>query len=75
MADFSFAFTEGSFLLLKGPKHLRSVAEDLINNKKKEQNEFINLVVLYSSSFLAGVSNVALLKSTNNFHGILCLQF
>ena len=41
MADFSFAFTEGSFLLLKGPKHLRSVAEDLINNKKKEQNEFI----------------------------------
>ena len=35
MADFSFGFTEGSFLLLNGQKQLRSVAEDLINNKEK----------------------------------------
>ena len=37
MADFSFGFTEGSFLLLKGQKHwrLRSVAEDLISNKQQ----------------------------------------
>ena len=35
MADFSFGFTEGSFLLLKGQKHSRSVAEDLISNKQK----------------------------------------
>ena len=41
MADFSFGFTEGSFLLLKGQKQLRSVAEDLISNKQKELNEFI----------------------------------
>ena len=31
MTDFSFGFTEGSFLLLNGQKHLRSVAEDLIS--------------------------------------------
>ena len=36
MADFSFGLTEGSFLLLNGQKHLRSVAEDLINNKQKK---------------------------------------
>ena len=35
MADFSFGFTEGSFLPLNGQKHLRSVAEDLICNKQK----------------------------------------
>ena len=35
MADFSFGFTEGSFLQLNGQKHLRSVAEDLISNQKK----------------------------------------
>ena len=35
MADFSFGFTEGSFLLSKGQKHLRSAAEDLISNKQK----------------------------------------
>ena len=35
MADFSFGFAEGSFLLLNGQKHLRSVAEDLISNKQK----------------------------------------
>ena len=35
MADFSFGFTEGSFLLLNGQKHLRSVAEDLTSNKQK----------------------------------------
>ena len=35
MADYSFGFTEGSFLLFKGQKHLRSVAEGLISNKQK----------------------------------------
>ena len=35
MANFSFGFTEGSFLLLNGEKHLRSVAEDLVSNKQK----------------------------------------
>ena len=35
MADFSFGFTEGSFLLLNGQKDLRSVTEDLISNKQK----------------------------------------
>ena len=40
MAEFSFGFTEGSFLQLNGQKHLRSVAEDLISNKQKELKEF-----------------------------------
>ena len=35
MAEFSFGFTEGSLLLLKGQKHYRSVAEDLISKSKK----------------------------------------
>ena len=35
MAGFRFGFTEGSFLLLNGQKHLRSVAEDLTSNKQK----------------------------------------
>ena len=35
MTDFSFGFSEGSFLLLNGQKHLRSVPEDLISNKQK----------------------------------------
>ena len=34
MADFSLGFTEGSFLLLNGQKHLRSIVEDLISNKQ-----------------------------------------
>ena len=34
MADFIFGFTEGSFLLLNGQKHLRSVVEDFISNKQ-----------------------------------------
>ena len=34
MADFIFASTEGSFLLLNGQKHFRSVVEDLISNKQ-----------------------------------------
>ena len=34
MAHFIFGFTEGSFLLLHGQKHLRSVVEDLISNKQ-----------------------------------------
>ena len=35
MAEFSFGFTEGSYLQLNGQKHLKSVAEDLIINKQK----------------------------------------
>ena len=35
MAEFSFGFTEGSFLQLDGQKHLSSVAEDLISNNQK----------------------------------------
>ena len=35
MAEFSFGFTEGSFLQLDGQKHLRSAAEDLISNEQK----------------------------------------
>ena len=31
MADFSFGFTGGSFLLLNGQKHSRLVAKDLIS--------------------------------------------
>ena len=38
MADFSFGFTEGSFLLLNRKKHLKSVAEDLIISKKNQTN-------------------------------------
>ena len=34
VAEFSFGFTEGSFLQLSGQKHLRSVEEDLISNKQ-----------------------------------------
>ena len=35
MVEFSFGTAEGSFLLLNGQKHLRSVAENLTNNKQK----------------------------------------
>ena len=35
MAEFSFGFTDGSFLQLNSQKHLRSVAEDLISNEQK----------------------------------------
>ena len=35
VAEFSFGFTEGSFLHLNGQKHLRSVAEYLISNEQK----------------------------------------
>ena len=35
LADISFGFTEGSFLLLNGEKHLMSAAEDLTSNKQK----------------------------------------
>ena len=39
MADLSFGFTEGSFLLLNSQKHLKSVAEDLISDKQKRTNQ------------------------------------
>ena len=35
MGDFSFCFSESSFLLLNGEKHLMSVAEDLTSNNQK----------------------------------------
>ena len=35
MAEFSFGFTEDSFVQLGSQKHLRSVAEDLISNEQK----------------------------------------
>ena len=35
MAEYSFGFTEGSFLQLNGQKHLRSVASDSISKKQK----------------------------------------
>ena len=60
MADFSFGFAEGSFLLLNGQKHLRSVAEDLRSNKQKELNEFIingegtDIIKLLSQYFSTG---------------------
>ena len=42
MPEFSFDFTEGSFLQPNVQKHLRSVAEDLIIRiSEKEPNEFI----------------------------------
>ena len=40
MADFSFGFTEGSFLVLNSQKYFRSVAEDLISKKQKRTNQF-----------------------------------
>ena len=33
MADFSFGFTEGSFLVYTSQKHLRSLAEDSRSNQ------------------------------------------
>ena len=60
MADFSFGFAEGSFLLLNGQKHLRSVAENLRSNKQKELNEFIkngevtDIIKLSSQYFSTG---------------------
>ena len=61
MADFIFIFTEGSFLLLKGQKHLRSVAEVLTSNKKKNKTkEFIkngkgpDIIKLSSQYFSTG---------------------
>ena len=38
MAEFSFGFTEGSFLQLNGQKHLMSVAEDLISKQKRTKH-------------------------------------
>ena len=39
MAEFSFGFTEGSFLQLNGQKHLRSVVEDSISDKQKSDKQ------------------------------------
>ena len=39
VADFSFGSTEGSFSLLNGQKHLRSVPEDFMSNKQKKKKK------------------------------------
>ena len=51
MAEFSFGFTEGSFLQLNGQKDLRSVAEELISNKQKRtiSQQVITLSDFYSA--------------------------
>ena len=60
MTEFSFGFTVGSSLQLDGQKHLRSVAGDLISNKGKELNEFIengegtDIIELSSQYFSTG---------------------
>ena len=42
MTEFSFGFTEDSFLQSNGQKHLKSVAEDVLSNtQKNELKEFI----------------------------------
>ena len=57
---FSFGFTEGSFLLLNGQKHLKSVAEDLISNKQKrteriyQNSEDTSIIKLSSQYFSTG---------------------
>ena len=67
MAEFSFGIPEGSFLLLNGQKHLRSVAENLINNKQKELHEFVkngegtDIIELSSQYFSTGHSFVLFL--------------
>ena len=53
MADFSFGFTERIFLLFNGQKHLRSVAEDLINEFIKN-GEGTNVIKLSSQYFSTG---------------------
>ena len=64
MAEFSFCFTDGSFLQLDGQKPLRSAAEDLIINKQKELNEFIkngegtDIIKLSSQYFSTGYNFV-----------------
>ena len=67
MAGFSFGFTEGSFLQSNGQKHLRSVAEDFIRNRKKELNEFtkngkgIDIIKL-SSQYFSNWRSASILK-------------
>ena len=64
MADFGFVFTEGSFLLLKGQKHLRSVAEDLISNKQQtakriyQKRRSMDIIKLSSEYFSTGHNSV-----------------
>ena len=46
LADFSFGFTEGSFLLLNSQKRSRSVAEDLISNNQKRTKRICQKTLL-----------------------------
>ena len=62
MTDFSFGFTDDSFVLLKGQKHLRSVEEDLISSKQKELKEVIKKgkatdIIKLSSQYFSAVHN------------------
>ena len=45
MADFSFGFTEGSFLLLNGHKHLRLAEEDLITARALKEEQPLRLLL------------------------------
>ena len=57
MTVFSFGCTEGSFLLLNGQKHLKSVAEDLISDKPNEfikNGESTDIIKLSSQYFSTG---------------------
>ena len=67
MADFSFSFAEGSFLPLRGQKHLWSVAEDSISNRQKRTNQFVengegkDIIKLSSHYFSTGHNFVSFL--------------
>ena len=58
MADVGFGFTEGSFLLFYGQKHLRSVAKDLISKKEptnlSENGEGTDIIKISSQYFSTG---------------------
>ena len=58
MADFSFGFTEASFLLLNGQKHLRSVAKDLISNNNKKRTKENLLKTAKARTFLSSQANI-----------------
>ena len=72
MVDFSFGFTEGSFLLLNGQKHMRSVAEDLVSNKLKRTKRIyqklwrpvlVKITYFYCLSFIHSDSQLELFLS------------
>ena len=78
MADFSFGFSEDSFLLLNGLKHLRSVTEDLISNKQKrtkriyqkrqrhEHYETLKPIFVNKSDFHSAFENICQVMKTSS---------